>query len=141
MVVATTTSATEMSAVIGDWKLAQIYDSPTGTDPLGLPTTGGPFIFHFMGKEDSTDTLSFHTKIGNTMRGNVQFTAGSTDGIQFGPILSSRMMPEASQYRLEMYLSQYLPKMTTLTVSDDGQKLILSGEGKIVCDVFATTEI
>jgi hypothetical protein len=136
-----TPSATELSSIIGDWKVVQIYDSPTGTEPLDLPTTGGPFIFHFVGKVDSTDSLSFYTKIGNTMRGDVQFTSdSSSNGIQFGPILSSRMMPEASQFMLEMYLSQYLPKMTTLSVSGDGQQLILIGEGRIICDVSEATE-
>ncbi len=138
MVVATT-SATELSAVIGDWTVAQIYDSPTGTDPLDMPTTGGPYVFHFKEKEGSTDSLSFYTKIGNSMRSNVRVISGSDD-IEFGLLLSSKMMPEASQYRLEMYLSQYLPKMTTVTVTSDGQQLILTGEGRIVCDASVTTE-
>lgn len=134
-----TASATELSSVIGAWKITEIYDGPAGADPLEMPTTGGPFLFHFREKEGSTDSLWFYTKIGNNIRSAVQFTEGSDD-VKFGALMSTQMMPGESLYRLETYLSLYLPKMTALTVSSDGQQLVLTGEGRIFCDAVKATD-
>jgi META domain len=141
MMMASAAAALDPSAVIGEWKIAEIYDdNGPERNPLDMPTSGGPYLIRFREKEGRDNTLSFYSKIGNSLVSSVTFEEGSSDQIHFGNVVSTKMMPELSQYKLEVYLSRYLPTMTTLTVSEDKQRLVLTGEGRIVCESADTTD-
>ena len=119
------------SPFVGSWNLVQIYSE--NMTPESLPDGS----YHFKIEEEDPEHLHLNIQVGNSMSSSVTLLKrGESDASQqvtIGGVRSTTMMPPDSQFKLETYLSNTLPKITSMTRVDD--TLILEGEGKIVCQL------
>ncbi|KAL3923670.1 MAG: hypothetical protein SGILL_001525 [Bacillariaceae sp.] len=139
-----TTVNAEISSYVGVWKVTEVYDSSDRTTPRELPTTGGPFVFKFaLNDKSPTDTLSVGVKIGNQMRTSILILdeEDSTASIKVGLLMSTQMMPPQDQFQFEMFLSKALPKMTTMSLDDAQQQMLLVGEARMVLQAVDTADL
>eukprot|EP00539_Tryblionella_compressa_P006340 CAMPEP_0178762348 /NCGR_PEP_ID=MMETSP0744-20121128/16486_1 /TAXON_ID=913974 /ORGANISM="Nitzschia punctata, Strain CCMP561" /LENGTH=158 /DNA_ID=CAMNT_0020417003 /DNA_START=170 /DNA_END=646 /DNA_ORIENTATION=+ len=136
----------DITALVGEWKVAEIYDTLNDLEPRELPTsTGGPFVFKLTPKGNDEDTLILATRIGNSMRTSINVlnddAATGNSNIKVGLVIGTKMMPAPDLYELETFLSEALPKMDTMTVSADGQEMVMTGTSKIVLEAVETTDV
>jgi hypothetical protein len=119
------------SPFVGSWNLVEIYSE--NMTPETLP----PGSYHFKIQEQDPEHLQLNIKVGNNLGSSITLLEGSDNNASFqkvriGGVRSTMMMPPENQFKLETYLSNMLPKITSITIVDD-TTLILEGEGKIVC--------
>ena len=123
--------ATAASPLVGSWNLVQIYSE--NMTPETLPDGS----YHFKIQEQNSEHLQISIKVGNNLSSSVTLGGGESDASQqvtIGGVRSTMMMPPDSQFKLETYLSNMLPKITSMIRVDD--TLILEGDGKIVCQLL-----
>lgn len=145
----------DLSKYMGEWKLTELYNDQQ--EPVEIPSSSEGFVLHLLGKEDDVDgsnsnanSLVLYTHIGNNLRTTVEFVDDNNDdggddddedSIKIGMIASTMMMPPPEMYALEQYLSTYLPSMTSIQVSGDGEELVLMGAGRIVAVAVAKAAV
>jgi len=126
-----------LSRFVGEWKLKEIWDDKDDNEkPLKLPINddGKPFILTFDGGRPNDNNtngsrLNLYMQIGNSMRTSVTFLDndhGRSSKIKVGLVMSSRMYPGEELIKLENYLSQYLPQMTSIEVNQSESLLIMT---------------
>jgi hypothetical protein len=118
------------SPFVGSWNLVEIYSE--SMTPETLPAGS----YHFKIQETDLEHLQLNIKVGNSLSSFVTLEGGESDASQkvtIGGVRSTMMMPPEDQIKLETYLSNMLPKITSITLVDD--TLTLEGEGKIVCQL------
>lgn len=117
---------------IGKWKIVEALDEQF--QPFALPE--GQFFIQLENDKNGDNALMAFIRIGNNMRTKITFGDSTSDGdsISVGGLMSTMMMPPEPLFRLETYLSNTMPKMTTVQTEDSGDRLILSGLGKITCE-------
>jgi hypothetical protein len=119
------------SPFVGKWNLVEIYSE--NMTPETLPAGS----YHFTIQEQDTKHLRLNIKVGNNMATSVTLEGGESDAasrtVTIGGVMSTMMMPSDEQFKLETYLSNMLPKITSMTIVDD--TLTMEGEGKIVCQL------
>lgn len=119
----------DKEAFVGKWKIVDALDEDF--QPFVLPT--GDFYMELMPATD--DSLSVSIKIGNSLGTKIKFGEETAEGdsITVNYVVSSRMMPPEHLFRLETFLTNTLPKMTTAkTETMDGTtQMTLSGMGKL----------
>ncbi|KAG7359920.1 metA domain containing protein [Nitzschia inconspicua] len=135
----------DISKFTGEWKILEAYDSVDSTIPRELPTSVGHSLVFKVTLSDNnpSDTLNLGCKVGNSLRTSVKITAeqDNSASVEVGPIMSTMMMPPEDQYEFEMYLNGALPKMTTMTLGNDGQELLMTGEAKVVLQFVDTSVV
>lgn len=123
----------DKSDYTGRWQIVETYDEDL--QPVELPE--GSFYMELKDDDSEDDALVAFMKIGNSMRSKITFsgTSESGDAIAVGGLMSTMMMPPEPLFRFETYLSNTLPKMTTVEkqTAGDTTQLVFSGTGKIVC--------
>jgi hypothetical protein len=123
--------AMAVSPYAGSWQVAEAFDE--SFEAVTLPE--GTFFFNIEEKEDDPKVLILHVKVGNSMR--TQVTLLDNNKVEIGGLMSTMMMPTEPLFRLETYLSNTLPKITTLELIHSneyrGDQLVFGGQGKIVC--------
>jgi len=125
------------SPFAGDWKLTEAYDENDAS--VSIPS--GSWFLKIQQPDDEDDShLRVGIKIGNNMRGQITILGdGESDDdekskdVSVSGLMSTMMMPAEHLYRLEIYLSKYLPKTTKLELDDETGTLVFEGEGKLVC--------
>jgi hypothetical protein len=127
---------------VGKWKIVKALDEDL--QPFSLPEGD----FYMLLEENSDDSggtennvLSASIKVGNSMGTKIVFGDSTADGdsISVGYLISTRMMPPEHLFRLETFITNTLPKMTTARKetlnSDDASasqtRIIFSGLGQI----------
>ena len=133
--------AENSSPFVGRWTLTETYNE--SMEAVDLPQGNFPLLVRDADEDDST--LQLFLTIGNSMRTQVTLnddeaddlkatTTGPTTGIQIGFMASTMMMPAEPLYKLENLLSELFPKMTWMGIDEETDRLVFSGEGKIVFD-------
>jgi hypothetical protein len=117
------------SSFVGSWNLVEIYSENMIPETLPADAAGGSYYFKI--HEEDADHLQLSIKVGNNLSSSVTLLGGGDVTIR--GVRSTMMMPSDIQFKLETYLSNMLPKITSMTRVDD--TLILEGEGKIVCQL------
>lgn len=140
---------------IGEWKLKEVR-SENDAEPLSITGNGRGYVLKLLPVQSIGDnyqeTLSLSIKVGNSMRSTVEILEEDEityqHKIKVGFMMSTRMMPGSEEKRkLEKYLSDQLPKMTSMEIKDIGGEeyerlLVLASEGgaRIVCEPSKDSE-
>jgi hypothetical protein len=124
--------AMAVSPYAGSWQVAEAFDE--SFEAVTLPE--GTFFFNIEEKEDDPKVLILNLKVGNSMGTQITLLDDSNK-VEIGGLMSTRMMPTEPLFKLETYLSNTLPKITTLELIHNnkyrGDQLVFGGQGKIVC--------
>jgi hypothetical protein len=119
------------SSFVGKWKIVEALDEEF--QPFSLPD--GDFYLELKDDDNGDNLLSASMKVGNVMRAMIAFGESTADGdsITIERVLSTRMMPPEHLFRLETFLSNSMPKMTTLKTETVGAmtQMTFSGLGQI----------
>ena len=116
------------SPYVGTWQLAEIIDAESNSKPLPEGKT-----FEARIEEADEGVLRMAIKIGNNMRTKISLVGEGTpesQEIKMGGVMSTMMMPEASLFAVEKFLSKTFPTVTKLEL--DGDKLTFVGQGSVV---------
>jgi hypothetical protein len=109
------------SSFVGEWNLVEVYDE---NDAL-VTLPDGSFVMKIEEKDEKS--LKFNFKIGNGLRGRIQL---QDDGsVTLGPIMSTMMMPPEPIWKLESFVSNALPKVTSMVIMETDASLEMQGEG------------
>jgi hypothetical protein len=124
----------DKEAFVGKWKIVDALDEEF--QPFVLPA--GDFYMELMAATTTSgadDFLSVSIKIGNSLGTKIKFgeVTAEGDSITVDYVVSSRMMPPENLFRLETFLTNTLPKMTTAKTEtlDGTTQMTLSGMGKL----------
>jgi len=126
----------DMESYVGKWRITDAVDEEN--DLFTLPS--GTFFMELKlsdDKEDNNDrnSLEASIKVGNTMWTRIKFGEETAEGdtITVENLFSSRMMPPEHLFRLETFLSNTMPKMTTMNIETKNgiDHLTMSGMGEI----------
>mmetsp|Transcript_30257 Transcript_30257/g.72587 ORF Transcript_30257/g.72587 Transcript_30257/m.72587 type:complete len:140 (-) Transcript_30257:50-469(-) len=127
LLILNTTFAMATSPYVGTWNLADIIDAESNSKELPEGKT-----FQAKIEEGEENQLRMFIKIGNNLRTKINLGEGTDESreIKMGGVLSTMMMPEASLFAVEKFLSKTFPTVTKMEL--DGDKLTFVGEGSIV---------
>lgn len=123
---------------VGEWKLKEVWRE-NAAEPLSITRDGESYIMKiYPAEEKHPDSHRFSIKVGNSMSSSMKIVEeeGNKQKINIGFVMSTRMMPGSEEKReLEGYLSDQLPKMTSIRVKGEGEELVLSSESgaRMVC--------
>ncbi|KAL3931248.1 MAG: hypothetical protein SGBAC_011396 [Bacillariaceae sp.] len=116
------------SPYVGTWTLAELTDAESNLKELPEGKT-----FEARISEGDNGILQLGIKIGNNMRSRITLVGEGTpesQEVKMGGVISTMMMPEASLFAVEKFLSKTFPTVTKLEI--DGDKLKFVGEGSVV---------
>ncbi|CAJ1947785.1 unnamed protein product [Cylindrotheca closterium] len=128
LLISTTSFAMATSPYVGTWQLAEIIDAESNSKPLPEGKT-----FEARIEEADEGVLRMAIKIGNNMRTKISLVGEGTpesQEIKMGGVMSTMMMPEASLFAVEKFLSKTFPTVTKMEL--DGDKLTLVGQGSVI---------
>ena len=142
---ATATATTDPSRFVGEWKLKEIWDSENNDTPRNLWSDEGPFILRLESREHANDNdneiLGLNVKVANSIFSYMEFlddnNNNNNNNIRVGSMMSTLMMPSPELYQLEIYLSNYLPQMTSMELGGRGESeklLIMTTSASVTSD-------
>jgi len=112
----------------GMWKFESAVDEAHA--PVTIPGS-----FSVVVRSESDERYALSVRVGNSMRADMRVQAGqegaAVDHVHIGDCMSTMMMPPENLFKFEQFLTTGLPKMQTITLSEDGNKMILEGASKI----------
>ena len=128
------TMAAATSSMIGDWNIVEIFDENDA--PVSFPQDR-TFTMNMKPEEDRdhnpTDGYKFGIKVGNRLMGHIDYDMDD-DSYTFGPIMSTMMMPEEPLWKLEVILTNTLPKVTQIQMDTDDALEFIGDGGQIKFD-------
>ena len=115
----------------GIFKLSEAINGEGESVPL---VNGKPFVL--VVRSESPTHYAMSLRLGNSLRCDMKVSpstdASAHDRVHVGDVMSTMMMPPENIFKVEQFLTSYLPNSTDIYLSDDGDTLTLEGDGKIV---------
>ena len=134
-------TAATTSPFAGSWQLTEALDEEM--KPVSLPD--GTFVLEIQEDDKNDKELQVFMKIGNRLRTTISLdgdvstdpeTGDASSDVTVSGVMSTMMMPPEPLFKLETFLFNTLPKMTSIKVQNSAAQLTLRGLGQFTCTKF-----